>query len=83
LISLGVFLSGSKKYVKVPPESSAIVDAIKVTSIACREKGFRNAKPSMLVESGRIDKYKFAHEDRYTDSYVQDVQRGVKSCKVR
>jgi POT family proton-dependent oligopeptide transporter len=82
IISLAVFLSGHKKYVKVPPQSSAIVDAIKTTTIACRERGFMKAKPSALVEAGRSDKYAFSRQSRYTDAYVEDVQRGVKSCKV-
>jgi POT family proton-dependent oligopeptide transporter len=77
-----VFLSGHKKYVKVPPQSSAIVDAIKTTTIACRERGFMKAKPSVLDEAGKSDKYAFSRQSRYTDAYVEDVQRGVKSCKV-
>jgi POT family proton-dependent oligopeptide transporter len=77
-----VFLSGHKKYVKVPPQSSAIVDAVKTTTIAVREKGFQNAKPSALAESNKGDRYKLSREERYTDTYVEDVRRGVKSCKV-
>jgi POT family proton-dependent oligopeptide transporter len=80
---LAVFLSGHKKYVKVPPQNSAIVDAIKTTTIACRERGFAKAKPSMLAEAGKSDKYTFPRQSRYTNAYVEDVQRGVKSCKVR
>lgn len=80
---MAVFLAGNKKYVKVPPQSSAIVDAIKVSTIACREGGFEKAKPLMLAESGKSHKYKFAQQERYTSSYVEDVQRGIRSCKVR
>jgi POT family proton-dependent oligopeptide transporter len=40
------------------------------------------AKPSVLVEAGKGDKYAFSRQSRYTDAYVEDVQRGVKSCKV-
>jgi POT family proton-dependent oligopeptide transporter len=79
---VAIFLSGHKRYVKVPPQSSAILDAIKTTTIACREKGFQNAKPSALAEARKDDKYSFSRETRYTDAYVEDVQRGVKSCKV-
>lgn len=82
IISLGVFLSGHKRYVKVPPQSSAIVDAIKTVTIACREKSFQNAKPSVLAQGHNDGRYKFAREARYTDTYVEDVRRGVKSCKV-
>ncbi|OAL45536.1 POT family protein [Pyrenochaeta sp. DS3sAY3a] len=82
VISLVIFLSGQKRYVKVPPQSSAIIDAIKVTTIACREKSFQNAKPSTLAEAGKSSKYKFPQATRYTDTYVEDVKRGVKSCKI-
>lgn len=82
IISLGVFLLGHKRYVKVPPQSSAIVDAVKTVAIACREKGFQNAKPSVLSNVVGNGKYKIAREARYTDAYVEDVRRGVKSCKV-
>jgi POT family proton-dependent oligopeptide transporter len=82
VISLAVFLSGHKKYVKIPPQSSAIVDAIKTTTIAVREKGFQSAKPSALAEANKGNRYKFSREERYTDTYVEDVRRGVKSCKV-
>ncbi|KAF2035685.1 hypothetical protein EK21DRAFT_84112 [Setomelanomma holmii] len=47
---------------KVPPQSSAIVDAVKTVMIACREKGFQNAKPSMLSERRSDGKYKIARE---------------------
>jgi POT family proton-dependent oligopeptide transporter len=40
------------------------------------------AKPSVLDEAGKSDKYAFSRQSRYTDAYVEDVQRGVKSCKV-
>ncbi|KAF2021447.1 POT family protein [Aaosphaeria arxii CBS 175.79] len=82
IISLCIFLIGQKRYVKVPPQSSAIVDAIKVATIACREKGFENAKASSLAQSGKDRKYKLAQEERYTDQYVDDVRRGVRSCKI-
>ncbi|KAK3202436.1 hypothetical protein GRF29_161g1186034 [Pseudopithomyces chartarum] len=75
-------LIGHKRYVKVPPQSSAIVDAIKTTTIACREKGFEKAKPTALIEHGKHDKYRFARRETYTDEYVEDVRRGVKSCKI-
>lgn len=82
MVSLGILLSGQKRYVKVPPQSSAIVDAVKTVTIACREKGFQNAKPSSLSENHNEGRYKLAQEARYTDAYVDDVKRGVQSCKV-
>ncbi|GJD01136.1 POT family protein [Colletotrichum higginsianum] len=81
LISAAVFLSGQKKYVKVPPEGSAIVDALRVARIAMREKGFENATPSALREAGRDGNYAVVGEAWYTDGYVVDVMRGLKSCK--
>lgn len=66
----------------VPPEGSAIVDALRVTNIAIKEKGFENATPSALRESGNDSKYAIAREAKYTDAYVRDVMRGLKSCKV-
>ncbi|KAH6696926.1 POT family protein [Plectosphaerella plurivora] len=82
LLSMAVFLSGRNKYVKVPPQGSAILDAFRVASIAFKEKGFENAMPSALAESGRRDQYAIAREARYTDAYVVDVKRGLKSCKM-
>ncbi|KAE9567135.1 hypothetical protein CGMCC3_g16730 [Colletotrichum fructicola] len=82
LISAAVFISGQKKYVKVPPEGSAIVDAFRVTSIAIKEKGFENATPSALRESGHESNYAIAREAKYTDEYVMDVMRGLNSCKM-
>lgn len=78
-----MFLLGRRKYVKVPPLGSAILDACRTTSIAIKEKGFDNARPSVLRERGFADKYPIACQERYTDAYVEDVQRGLKSCKVR
>ncbi|TQN64063.1 putative peptide transporter ptr2, partial [Colletotrichum shisoi] len=82
LISAAVFLSGQKKYVKVPPEGSAIVDALRVARIAAREKGFENATPSALREAGRDGGYAVVGEAWYTDGYVVDVMRGLKNCKM-
>ncbi|KAF4780903.1 putative POT family protein [Colletotrichum scovillei] len=82
IISAGIFISGQKKYVKVPPEGSAIIDALQVTRIAIKERGFNNATPSALRESGRDGNYAIASETRYTDGYVMDVMRGLKSCKM-
>lgn len=61
---------------------SAILDACRTTSIAIKEKGFENARPFVLRQNGRSEKYPIASQERYTDAYVGDVQRGLKSCKV-
>ncbi|KAL0933971.1 peptide transporter ptr2-like protein 1 [Colletotrichum truncatum] len=82
IISAGVFISGQKKYLKVPPEGSAIVDACRVTNIAIKERGFKNATPSALRVSGHLERYPVAQEPKYTDEYVMDVMRGLNSCKM-
>ncbi|WZH48375.1 POT family-domain-containing protein [Fusarium acuminatum] len=82
LISASVFLAGRNKYIRVPPVGSAILDACRTTSIAIKEKGFMNARPSVLRAQGLSDKYPIASQSRYTDEYVGDVQRGLKSCKM-
>lgn len=61
---------------------SAILDACRTTSIAMKEHGFDNARPSVLRQRNRSEKYPLASQERYTDEYVGDVQRGLKSCKV-
>ncbi|KAF4339335.1 peptide transporter ptr2 [Fusarium beomiforme] len=82
LISAAVFISGRNKYIRVPPVGSAILDACRTTSIAIKEKGFNNARPSVLRARGHNDKYPLTSQERYTDEYVGDVQRGLKSCKM-
>ncbi|KAI9150452.1 putative peptide transporter ptr2 [Paramyrothecium foliicola] len=82
ILSAAVFILGKNKYVRVPPISSAILDACRTTSVAMREKGFVNAKPSVLREHGRDGRYPIASQERYTDEYVKDVQRGLRSCKM-
>ncbi|KAJ5767052.1 uncharacterized protein N7511_004668 [Penicillium nucicola] len=72
-LSAVVFLSGQKKYVKVPPQGSAIIDACKVLNIVRQEKNFHDAKPSSLEAAGRLGRYPFASSSRYTDQYVADM----------
>ncbi|KAJ5301921.1 Major facilitator superfamily domain general substrate transporter [Penicillium antarcticum] len=81
-LSAVVFLSGQKKYVKVPPQGSAIIDACKVLNIVRQERHFLDAMPSSLEAAGRLDKYPFASSARYTDQYVADVRRGFRSCRM-
>jgi hypothetical protein len=71
-----IFLSGQKRYVEVSPLSSAIVDTIRTTTIA-----FENSKLSELARAEWTERHSFSQQERYTDSYVGEVQRGVKSCK--
>ena len=81
LITLAIFIAGSGKLVKVPASGSPILDASKTVSIAIRERGFAKATPSALQASGRLEKYSFAQNEQYTDSYVEDIKKAVKACK--
>ncbi|KAG7414140.1 putative peptide transporter ptr2 [Fusarium oxysporum f. sp. rapae] len=54
LISAAVFISGRNKYTRVPPVGSAILDACRTTSIAIKEKGFNNARPSRGLKSCKM-----------------------------
>ncbi|KAL1882129.1 hypothetical protein VTK73DRAFT_2220 [Phialemonium thermophilum] len=82
VLSTTVFLLGRKRYVKVPPTGSAILDAYRTIRIAMRERGFVNARPSVLHERGHADRYPIASQARYTDEYVEDVRKGLDSCKM-
>ncbi|KAJ6134366.1 hypothetical protein N7523_000688 [Penicillium sp. IBT 18751x] len=82
-LSAIIFLSGQKRYVKVPPQGSAIIDACRVLDIVRGERNFEKAKPSALEAAGRLSKYPFASSPHYTDQYVSDVRRGLRSCRVR
>ena len=73
----------NRKFVKTKPSGSAIIDAARTISIAISEKGFENAKPSMLREHGRLDSYAFAQMSSYTDERVESVRTGITACKVR
>ncbi|KAJ5773097.1 Major facilitator superfamily domain general substrate transporter [Penicillium paradoxum] len=82
ILSAMVFLYGQKRYVKIPPQGSAILDACKVLNIVRQEKHFNSAKPSALEASGRLSNYAFASAPQYTDQYVEDVRRGFRSCRM-
>lgn len=81
LVTFVVFLLFRNRIVHVPPSGSPIVDAWHAVRIAIREKGFANASPSALTANGRIERYKFATNERYTDRYVADIKSGVSACK--
>ncbi|KAJ5813837.1 Major facilitator superfamily domain general substrate transporter [Penicillium pulvis] len=82
VLSAIVFISGQKRYIRIPPQGSAIVDACKVLNIVRQEKHFNDALPSALEASGRLEKYPFASSPQYTDQYVLDVRRGFRSCRM-
>lgn len=77
-----VFILSSKLFVKTPPHGSAVIDAVRIVTIAAKEGGFERAKPSTLQAQGTISKYRFAQSANYTDKSVKDVQSGITACKV-
>lgn len=81
VISTAVFLSGSSKYIKTPPQGSALLDAARVTGMAWREgRSFEKATPTSLAARGRLPDGEYA--EKFTDDYVHDVARGLRSCKM-
>lgn len=77
-----VFLGSSQLFLKTRPHGSPIVDAARTVSIAISEQGFENAKPSLLQEHGRLERYPFATRADYTDYSVEKVRTGITACKV-
>jgi POT family proton-dependent oligopeptide transporter len=82
VIAAAVFISGSKRFVKTPPHGSAVIDAVKIVSIAVKEGGFENARPSALQARGALERHRFAGSPSFTDKAVKDVQSGITACKV-
>ncbi|KAL2867484.1 POT family-domain-containing protein [Aspergillus lucknowensis] len=77
-----VFFSGSRMFLKTRPEGSPIVDAARTVHIAIAERGFENAKPSVLREQGKLGQYPFANRSDYTDYSVEKVRTGITACKL-
>ncbi|KAJ5890563.1 uncharacterized protein N7473_006791 [Penicillium subrubescens] len=77
-----VFLGSSKLFLKTRPHGSPIVDAARTVSIAIAEQGFENAKPSLLQEQGRLERYPFATRPGFTDYSVEKVRTGITACKL-
>jgi POT family proton-dependent oligopeptide transporter len=82
VIAATVFISGSKRLVKTPPHGSAVTDAVKIVTIAVKEGGFDNARPSALQARGALERHSFAQSSNFTDESVNDVQTGITACKV-
>ncbi|KAG9959601.1 peptide transport protein PTR2, partial [Aureobasidium melanogenum] len=76
-----VFILSSKLFVKTPPHGSAVIDAVRIVTIAAKEGGFEQAKPSSLQAQGTLNKHRFAQSPNYTDKSVKDVQSGITACK--
>lgn len=82
LITTAVFFAGHRLYIKRPPNGSAIIDAAHVCGMAIREKGFDRITPTELTAAGKMDKYAFSSTPQYSATYVDEVRRGVRACKV-
>ncbi|KAH0284953.1 PTR2-domain-containing protein [Aureobasidium namibiae CBS 147.97] len=80
-IAATVFILGSKRFVKTPPHGSAVIDAVKIVTIAMKEGGFDNARPSALQARGALERHHFAQSPNFTDKSVKDVQSGITACK--
>lgn len=77
-----IFIVSSRLFLKPKPEGSPIVDAARTIHVAIAEKGFGNAKPSILREHGRLDRYSITSSDKYTDQSVMKVKSGLTACKL-
>jgi hypothetical protein len=82
VIAATVFILSSKRFVKTPPHGSAVIDAVKIVTIAVKEGGFDNARPTALQARGALERHHFAQSPNFTDESVKDVQSGITACKV-
>ncbi|KAG2421727.1 hypothetical protein HFD88_005703 [Aspergillus terreus] len=83
IVIVGVlFVGSSKLFLKSRPQGSPIVDAARTVHIALAEKSFENAKPTLLREHGKLDRYPFANCAEYTDYSVEKVKTGITACKL-
>ena len=78
-----VFICSSKLYIKTRPQGSPIVETARTVYVAISEGGFENAKPSVLSQQGRMEKYSVASSTNYTDQSVDGVKKGIRACKVK
>ncbi|KAE8140245.1 PTR2-domain-containing protein [Aspergillus pseudotamarii] len=77
-----VFICSSKLYIKTRPQGSPIVETARTVYVAMSERGFENAKPSVLSQRGRMEKYSVASSANYTDQSVDGVKKGIRACKL-
>lgn len=82
VIAATVFVLGSMRFVKTPPHGSAVIDAVKIVTVAVKRGGFDNARPSALQARGALKRHHFAQLPHFTDKSVKDVQSGITACKV-
>jgi len=83
VIAATVFILSSRLFIQTPPHGSAVIDAVRIVTIAIKEGGFDKAKPSALEAQGTLSRHRFAQSPNYTDKSVKEVQSGITACKVR
>ena len=82
VIAATVFILSSRLFIQTPPQGSAVIDAVRIVTIAIKEGGFDKAKPSALEAQGILSRHRFAQSPNYTDKSVNEVQSGITACKV-
>jgi POT family proton-dependent oligopeptide transporter len=83
MVVISIIIFFNQKIVKIPAASeSPLKNAWATLMISLKQGGLEKAKPSYLVEHNRLEKYKFARTEKYTDLYVEEVKKGLKACKV-
>ncbi|KAL3458162.1 POT family-domain-containing protein [Aspergillus heterothallicus] len=82
VIVTALFLCSNKLFRKTQPQGSPIVDAARTVHIAIAERSFEKAKPSVLRQNGKLDRYPFANKSDYTDYSVEKVRTGMTACKL-
>ncbi|KAI1536634.1 PTR2 Dipeptide tripeptide permease [Pyrenophora tritici-repentis] len=81
VIGATVFILSSRLFIKTPPHGSAVIDAVRIVTIAIKEGGFEKAKPSALEAQGTLSRHRFAQSPNYTDKSVKEAQSGITACK--
>ncbi|CAG8663709.1 9131_t:CDS:2, partial [Dentiscutata heterogama] len=78
LISVIVFVYGSNIYVKIPPNSSALLDLFNVFRLAFKHgRNLDNAKPSKFS----LDAAK-QYKIKWDDKFVDQIRATIKACRV-
>ncbi|THY19387.1 peptide transport protein PTR2 [Aureobasidium pullulans] len=81
VVAAAVFILSSRLFVQTPPHGSAVIDAVRIVTIAVKEGGFDKAMPSALLAQGTFARHRFAQSPNYNDKSVKDVQSGITACK--
>ncbi|RIB14931.1 putative MFS peptide transporter [Gigaspora rosea] len=78
LISVIIFGIGSKLYIKIPPNNSALLDLFNVFRLAFKNgRNLDNAKPSKFS----LDVAK-QYKIKWDDTFVDQIRASIKACRV-